>query len=190
MRIQRAKGWNVVQSSVLALVSIATLLAIACGSESNSVASLEGTDSTIQVKESSVTDVENAWLNLAQCLRDEGIAVSDPVVNSKGIVEKPGYEDGAQASKEELTKGYEVCEKHIEGLTFEKETVDKSESVDRLLELAVCLRDQGIDVDDPDMSSDNPGDEIGALLKKDWNSPAMQEIREVCDVNAAFGVGK
>ena len=89
-----------------------------------------------------------------------------------------------------MTKGYEVCGYLIEGTTSEKDTDDNSESVDRLLELAVCLRDLGIDVDDPDMSAEKPGSEIGEFLKKDWESPEIQEAREICDVNAAFGVGK
>ena len=166
------------------------LFAAACGSSSNDVASLAAAESTEDVKQDSIAEVEAAWLALAQCLRDNGLEVKDPVFDSDGIVQKPGFVEGAEATNEELKKGYDVCGHHIAGVTAEKKRVDQTEYLDRLVELAACLRAQGIDVDDPDMSAPDPGKEMGMFLKANWDSPAMQKARAACDVMAAFGGGK
>ena len=79
-----------------------------------------------------------------------------------------------------------MCGEHIEGVTIETEKENLTEYADRLLELAVCLREQGVEVDDPDTSAEKPGLDIGAKLKKDWDSPAMLQAREACDWEGGF----
>ena len=174
-----------------AIAVITVLFAVACGSDSGEVASLEGTDGIVEVKESTVVDVETAWMAFAECLRDNGLEVEDPVVDADGLVRKPELVEGAApANKKKVGEAYEVCGEHIEGVTIETEKENLTEYADRLLELAVCLREQGVEVDDPDTSAEKPGLDIGAKLKKDWDSPAMLQAREACDWEAALGGAK
>ncbi len=164
-----------------------SLFALACGSESNGVASIEAAGGTQDAGEVATVDVETAWIAFAQCLRENGLEVKDPVVNSKGLVQKPELVEGAEVSKKESGEAYKVCGELIAGVTVEKDKVDQTEYVDRLVELARCLRGQGIDVDDPDVTAEKLGLDLGTKLKKDWDSPAMQKARDACDVEAAFG---
>ncbi len=173
------------------LIIVAVLIALftaACSSDSDDVASLETSDTqAAAAQDTAENSVEAAWLDYAQCLRDNGLAVSDPVVDGKGIVQKPEPVGETQLGKEKLNDAYEVCGKLLEGVTFEKEDSFSAEYIDGLLELAQCLRNQGIEVDDPDASAEKPGLNLGETIKKDWDSPAMLKAREVCDVEAAFG---
>ncbi len=179
-----------VSSRLIVLLAAVAVLGPACGSDSADVASLSAADGAKTVQEGDAADVEAAWLSFTECLREQGLEVQDPVVDSKGIAQKPAPVEGSEATKKELAEAYDLCSGLIEGVTLEKNEGDQTEYVDGLLELAACLRGQGIDVDDPDVSADKPGEALATTLKKDWDSPAMQKAREVCEVEAAFGVTK
>ena len=176
--------------SVVVVLAAVALFAIACGSESDNVASLEASDDTANVTQDAATDVEAAWITYTQCLRDNGLNVADPVVDKDGNVQKSQPIGDVELSKKELGEAYEACGDLLVGVTLEKDSVDTTEYVDGLLELTQCLRDQGIEVDDPDVSVEKPGLDLGDSIKKDWESPAMKKAREVCNVEAAFGGSK
>lgn len=188
---------NILKVKIVRLIAIISLVTVACGSEPSDVASFKGANSAENPREAKVSDVETAWLAFTRCLRDTGLNVKDPVVNSDGSVKKPEPVEGANIDKKEWEQGYDVCGKHIERVTTETEkgtgkkmgSIERAKYVDRLLKLASCLRDQGIKVDDPDASAEDPGWNIGAQLKENWESPAIKKAREVCDVNTAFGIG-
>lgn len=174
---------------LITMVAATALFAIACGLESDDVASLEAADAPEEVTEDATADVETAWMAFTECLRDNGLDVEDPVVDANGLVQKPEPIGDTGLKKKDLYEAYEACDALLVGVTIEikKGEVDTTEYIDGLLELAECLRGQGIDVDDPDVSAEKPGLDIGAVVKKDWESPAMQKAREACDVEAAFG---
>jgi hypothetical protein len=139
------KRWQIIY--LLALMAAIGLALAACGSDSNDVPSLAATPTA--AVEGETLDIEAKMMKFTQCLRDEGLEVIDPVVDSDGNVEKPELVDGANISKKEWVAAYEVCGEIIENITFEKEEVDRSEQVDQYLALAACMRDKGFDVEDP-----------------------------------------
>jgi hypothetical protein len=105
------------------------------------------------------TDEERA-LALAQCMRDEGIDFPDPTIGADGSVT---FGDGTGAGagapnlgSQEFADALEVCQPLVEGASFLPQQDDLTGIEDSLLEVAQCLRDQGIDVDDPDLSGGIP----------------------------------
>jgi hypothetical protein len=187
---------NPMKSILLALLAAVALFIVACSEDSSDVASLERAGDTAKPTTTieaadSVSDVEAAMMALTQCLRDEGFELKDPVVDSEGNVQKPEPVEGTSMDMKELSAAWQVCEEHLEGVTFGKESVDVSEQVDQLVELATCMREKGFDVDDPTAETlDAWWGEIKEGL--DWKDPAVQTAYEECTNSdgSATGGGK
>lgn len=168
----------------LILVAVIGLILVACGSDSNDVATLGTTENTrVEAPNADaadpVLDNEAMMMAFTQCLRDQGIDVADPVVDSEGNVQKPELVEGAEFDKEAFGAAMEVCGEHLKGFTFEKERVDVSEEVDQFVALAACLRDKGYDVDEPTAET---LDQWGADFKDaiNWDDPAAVADYEEC----------
>jgi hypothetical protein len=114
-----------------------------------------------------------------QCMRDQGIELLDPVVDADGNIQKPEPVEGFEASKEKWATASAVCGELIERITIGKERVDVSETVDQWVALATCLREEGLDVDDPTAETL----EIWLTDLKttiDWEDPQVVEAYESC----------
>ena len=138
----------------IVVLSMSILLFTACRSDSDDVATLRTTENTqAEVPKADDTDdtLDNEAMMMAwtECLRDHGIDVMDPVVDTDGNVDKPALVEGAQWDKETMGPAWDACAVHLEGFTFEKRRVDMSEVVDQYMALTTCLREKGYDVDDP-----------------------------------------
>lgn len=137
---------------LILVAMIAILMIAACGSASEdvpSLTSLEDGPAAEPTAGAADTTLENEarMMAFAQCLRDQGIDVQDPVVDADGNVQMPELAGDIKWDKEGAA--WEACAEHLEGFMFEKERVDMSEYLDQALALATCLRDKGYDVDDP-----------------------------------------
>jgi hypothetical protein len=131
---------------------MAILVIAACGSNSEDVPSLRTTGDSQEVEPTAdaadnTRDAEAAMMALTECLREQGIEVYDPVVDAEGNVGKPEIVEGVD--EKEAWAAWDMCEDHLEGVTFEKERVDMSEYLDQALVTSTCLRDKGYEVDDP-----------------------------------------
>ncbi len=172
--VQRRRG-------VVALCSAAGLMLAACGGgdDENSAtpdvvidgvadaASDDDADDSESPSEdvSSSTSDEQLALEFAQCMRDEGVDWPDPVTNADGSIDLFGGQGpagaaggGAGGANETTQAAAEVCGPLIEGASFLPGggQID-AEAQDSLLEFAQCLRDNGLDVDDPDFDNFGPG---------------------------------
>jgi len=132
--------------TLIALAVIGLVLA-ACGSDSADVPSLGATPTAVAEEE--LVDNEARMMAFTQCMRDQGIELMDPVVDSEGNVQKPDFVEGAGYDKETFAAAWEACAHHLEGFTFGAKRVDVSEQLDQFVALSACLRDKGYDVDDP-----------------------------------------
>jgi hypothetical protein len=119
------------------------------------------------------TDQEQAMLDFAQCIRDNGVPnFPDPKANADGTFsfQRPtGRVDQAAVERAQQT-----CQPLLEGTGLGiAPDQDQSELEDALLEFAECMRANGVDMPDPDLSGGgNPFQGV------DPNSPNFQ---------AAFG---
>ena len=186
------------------LLAVLALVAAACGGgedTSSGVASLEGEGSTnvsdsAAGPEASAEDVdpEEAMLALTQCLRDEGIDIDDPTVDADGnvLLGRPSFEEGGPP--EGFREAMNACQSEIEGVTLGGNRPDLTEIQDELLEFATCMRDNGYDMPDPDLSGftqpgqGGPGGGDGVFGPIDPDDPAFATALESCeDILAGFG---
>lgn len=152
---------------VLIFVAALALLAAACsGSETEGVASLENTVATTVASsagEASASD-EDTLLEFASCMRDNGVEdFEDPSIGADGVPEfnLRGGGGGDDVDRDTVRAAFEACSEHLEGLAFGPGSVDVTELEDTLVEFAACMRDNGYDMPDPDLSSFGPGGEGG-----------------------------
>lgn len=159
-------------------------------------------------------DVEEAALAFSQCMRDEGISdFPDPQFSEGGggvILSSPDGEDGGiDFESDEVEAAFEVCGEMLERAAFGPDggNFDETEIQDNLLAMAECLRDQGLDVDDPDLSNFGPiaggsppeGSEGGTegpevrtfsiFEDLDLEDPVVQEAMETCQEEVGVGPG-
>ena len=136
------------------------------------------------------TDEELA-LAFAECMRDEGVDFPDPTVAADGSVSliPPG---GAAAlnfdpNDPAVSDAGDVCGPLLEGASFlPTGDDDLTELEDNLLAFAECLREQGIDVDDPSLGNGFSPDAIfGGSF--DPNDPANADAIDECA--GVFGPG-
>ena len=107
---------------------------------------------------SDLTDEEQA-LAFAECMRDEGVDWPDPSTGADGSIDLLGGQTLAQvagSSPEATQAAADVCGPLLVGASFlpggGSGTFD-AETQDAFLEFAMCLREQGLEVSDPDFSS-------------------------------------
>ncbi len=168
--------------TLTAVAVMGILVLAACGSGSEDVPSLRTTEDTRVVGPTpdaadAVREDEARMMAFTQCIRDHGIELYDPVVDSEGNVGKPEFVEGVD--KAELEAAWEACAEHLEGFTFENKRVDVSEQVDQFLALATCLRDKGYDVDEPTAETLDQW-QSDFKFSIDWDDPAAIADYEEC----------
>jgi len=158
------------RTSITLLLGIILMFTVACSSASGEVASIERKDVAQSIVEEgdldrSLVRGEAEMVAWADCLRAQGIDVTDPVVNSDGNIEKPVFPTDFDI-KRNLQK-LEVCDVFIQAFTseFEQDKKGDADVIDDLLALADCLRTQGIDLKDPVITNDGIDFEIPGIKK-------------------------
>ena len=101
-----------------------------------------------------VVSVEDAQLLLARCLRENGYDITDPKNNeSLQSVLRPVFLAADQKGREELFETIQTCADENDiplGGTADFENPEEvADTLDTELEFAQCLREKGIEVEDP-----------------------------------------
>ena len=190
--------------SRLALLAAAAALMVAgCGGseDGQGIASLERAtgDSTTTTATAEV-DREQAMLDFAQCMRDQGVDMEDPTVDENGnlrMARPSGSREGGAfdpAEREVMEAARDACAAYLEGFAQQFEGRDLTEMQDLMLEYAQCMRDNGIEMEDPDFSAEGGGPGAGGRLgfdasQYDLSDPAFQAANEACqEVFGASGL--
>jgi hypothetical protein len=191
------------------IVAAAAVLA-ACGSaaaDDPKVASLSTTpagDETTGTGDTSdsapdttvATDPAEAALQFAECMREHGIDMPDPTVTDEGGVAVQiggsGSETGTGPDPKEVDAANKDCEHFMKDATtgFDPPSEeDQKKMQEQALAFSKCMRDHGIDIPDPQFSSDGGGfnvsigspdggaDDSPAI---DFNSDEFKEANEAC----------
>jgi hypothetical protein len=169
--------------TLVALLLVAAALASACGSDVEDVASLTETGVTATPTPTTepaadLVEGEAELLAFTQCMREQGIEYQDAVVNANGIIQRPQLVEGVETTRAEVGAATEACDVHIEGLTFGRERTDLSEEIDEFVALASCLREAGVEIDDP--TAETLIEWRGALRPL-FADPAFPPIFERCN---------
>ena len=101
-----------------------------------------------------VVSIEDAQLLLARCLRENGYDITDPKNNeSLQSVLRPVFLAADQIGREELFETIQTCAEENDiplGGTADFENPEEvADTLDTELEFAQCLREKGIEVEDP-----------------------------------------
>ena len=139
---------------------------------------------------------EERLLAFAQCMRENGVDFPDPVVEADGTVTfgfRPGGGGGGLRRLGEIGRdpdlpaAREACGGLLEGLAFGpgQGGFDLIELQDTLLEFAQCMRDNGVDMGDPDLSRFGPGADdddqpVGPFGVIDVDDPDFAAAFAVC----------
>ena len=183
---------------ILALV----LVVGACGDSGSDseVASLEGSGAAGFEEATSDdldADAEEAILAFAQCMRDNGVPdFPDPSMDASGNLNLfgGGGRGDLGVDRDTLSAAFDECASLIEGIVQNFRNTDLSELEDTFLEFAECMRDEGIDMADPDFSGGfgpGAGGRGGLFGDVDPQDPAFQAAAEECQgvFEGGFGPG-
>ena len=131
---------------------------------------------------------EEITTRFTSCMRDHGFDTPDPELNADGTVnfdalrisisEDPKFD----IQSRETINAFQKCIPLLEGATFarNRSQEDELEFQDNLLQFAQCLRDNGVDVPDPDFSNGTRA-AMGSLFQKvDTTNSRVQESMELC----------
>jgi len=169
------------------------ILATACGGDENGsqVASLENETSTTAAADngqSSAEETEQAILELTSCLRDNGLDIEDPTVDASGNVDFGNFGDLSEIDEEVAEQALDACRDLLDGVTLGfQDQIDFTAIEDGLLDYAVCMRDNGFDLPDPDFSLDAffgggpDGEQQGPFGDIDPEDPAFVAANSECE---------
>jgi hypothetical protein len=131
---------------------------------------------------------EEDLLAFAACLRDEGLDVDDPSVDADGNLQPPRARDLQNVDRDQARAAFEACSDLLAEVTFGLASQDLTEIQDNFLKFAVCMRENGYDMPDPDFSNfgqpgQGGGQGRGQLFGGDLdrNDPAFQSAFAACE---------
>jgi len=123
-----------------------------------------------------------------QCMRDHGLEVLDPVIDTDGNVQKPELAEGAQVNKEAWGEAFEACGDLINGVTWAEKQRDRSAEADYWGQIATCLREKGYGLDDP--TAETLDAWLGDLKAEfNWDDPDAQRDWEDCSSSGSNSKG-
>lgn len=176
------------QRIAIVLSAVVVLLAACSGDAGTQVASLEGaTADTVAVDEDApdAQSDEAAILAFAACMRDNGLEdFEDPEIDADGGVAFGfrGLVQDGEVDRDTVRQAMQACRIHLEGLSLAASDIDRTEIEDQMFEFAACMRDNGIDMPDPDFSG-TPGEGgqgNGPFAELDPDDPQFQDAMEAC----------
>lgn len=138
------------------LLAALALVATACGGSSDDgVASLDA-ETGAAAAETDERSFEESLLSFTQCLREEGLDVPDPEFDQDGNLRfQPGGGPGGDQDIEidDLLAARDACSEFLIGISLSRFGIDQTALEDNLLAYADCMRGEGYDLPDPDLSS-------------------------------------
>lgn len=168
------------------LFSILALALAACGGSDDAadVASLSGTAEAATTDTTEPLSDEEALIEFASCMRDQGMDFPDPVVDADGYP-RFDFADPEAIDQDAMFEAGEACRDLIEGVVLGLVDFESSEFNDTFLEYASCMREQGIE-EIPD-SIDITSIMRDGELPFDAEDPAFIAADEQCrDIFAEF----
>jgi len=132
-----------------------------------------------------VVSVEDAQLLLARCLRENGYDITDPK-NGESLqsVIGPIFLAADQKGREELQETIQICAEENNtplGGTAEFENPEAvADALDTQLEFAQCLRENGIEIEDPSAESPLRPLLFELVQSGQYLQTQIQEAAEIC----------
>jgi len=148
--------------------------ALLCALTACSGGGAQGTPQTGSPSSKTQSDV---LLQYAQCMRDNGVQIPDPKPNDPSSLYV-----GVDKNSPAFQSANKVCGSILQGVVEDRKNnngKDAQQQQDKLLALAQCLREHGVDVPDPVAGAEKPfGDSL------DRTNPAVAKAIQACNANA------
>ncbi len=140
---------------------------------------------TVEETSQEVVSVEDAQLLLARCLRENGYDITDPKNNeSLQSVLRPVFLAADQKGREELFETIQTCAEENDiplGGTADFENPEEvADTLDTELEFAQCLREKGIEVEDPNAETPLRSILIGLVQSGQYLEDQIREAAGEC----------
>ncbi|GAA3252664.1 hypothetical protein [Nonomuraea helvata] len=163
----------------LIATALLAVLAAGCGSQQKgtgvaSVAAGASTRPSAGASATATADPQEQGRKFAQCMRDHGIPMDDPDPAKKG----GGLTAiGENADKKKVKDAARACKAYA---PFMDRKNTKPEDVEQLREFAKCMRDNGVDMPDP-----NPDGTLASGTVRNFkrDDPKFQKAFEICGKN-------
>jgi len=125
---------------------------------------------------------EEKMLQFSTCMRDQGIDFPDPVVDSDGNVgfNLMAMRDLADADQDEMDAAFQSCFQYLEGVNLGFERIFDAEFQDDVVVFAGCMRDNGIDMPDPNFSGIMDGESLFPGWEPELDDPDFEAAFDVC----------
>lgn len=159
---------------LLPTVILPAVLLLSCSNTNNSVSSIATINQADKTAIGSGEELTNEEIatNFSQCMRDRGFDVKDPEVYSDGSVNLESIKQSIaddplyQSKNSKYIKTIDECLPLLREGSFSggKSEYDQIEEQDKALKFTECLRQSGIDIPDPDFSSDNYWEPIKSAI--------------------------
>ncbi|MEV4318478.1 hypothetical protein [Actinocrispum sp. NPDC049592] len=154
---------------LLALSVVLALAGCGTGKPADGVASANGSSGSAAPSSAAA---QGDMASFAKCMRENGVNMPDPDPDGG-----PGAgADSIDRNSPAFQKAMDACKQHLPGGGDLSKLDPKL--VDQLREFTKCMRDNGVNVPDPDPSSPMLG--LGAMADLDRGSPAVQKAMEAC----------
>lgn len=152
----------------LILLAALSFVVASCGSGNaadSGIASLSDNASVTTTTAAGNADSEQAMLDFAQCMRDNGLPdFPDPVVGSDGSLSfgfrgQGAADAGIDPRSDAFQTAMSACRDKLQGIALggNRGQFDPTQLQDELLQVAQCLRDKGFDVTDPQLDFSGGG---------------------------------
>jgi hypothetical protein len=168
-------------AAIVVLIGVTAGLVAGCGDSSGDSGVARADDSgvattaTTGATDAAATsgDAEQAQLDFAKCMRDQGLDFPDPKPDANGNLQfQPPAGNPDQAR---LQKGLTACQDLLQGAGNVLPDTNSTEFQDAQLAFAKCMRGEGVDFPDPE-----PGRGPGGGVRIDRNDPATAAAIEKC----------
>ena len=136
---------------------------------------------------------EDAQLEFAQCMRENGVDIPDPEPGQGGGIIFDS-ESGIDPSSDSFQAAQEECGSILDEAIPEGERPDPAEMRDQLHQMTECLRDKGYDVPEPQIvgPGDDPPSEpptASGDFEELQDDPEFQQAQEDCADEAGLEGG-
>jgi hypothetical protein len=116
-------------------------------------------------------------------MRDGGIDFPDPIVDADGNVgfDLTAMSGLSEVDETEIEAAFEPCVQYLEGVNFGFERVFETEFQDQVVAFAGCMRENGIDMPDPDFAGIMEGRPLFADWEPELGDPDFEAAFEACE---------
>jgi hypothetical protein len=173
-------------AGLAALAIVATLAACSGSTSQPTVATLQSVNpGQPSPSASGEFDFQQSVLDFASCMRDHGIDMADPEFGADGMPDFRKMIAGMDFSNPKFTDARQACGGMLAGLAMSTDPAVQAEWQQALVDFAGCMRDNGIDMADPQPGT-GPFRNLASL---DPNSPKFEAAYEACS-NKLSGINQ